>query len=234
MDLMDFDKNKKEEEIKLFFEDENVKIEKKGKEKIYYFKTKKGFKKYSDEVFCSLTESKILNSVEETKDYLKKSQDDGVEGIMLKILDAKYETGLRIGSMYKLKETKEDLDLVILGAEMGTGKRSGFYSSFIVGIKYLENDFLEIGKVASGIKEIGEEGISMSYLTKILKPLKIKEEKEIIYFRPEIIVQVRYQEIQKSTTYNSGFALRFPRLIMLRKDKGIDEINSIEDVKNLI
>ena len=158
---------------------------------------------------------------------------------MFKNLNASYKPGIRTGAMAKLKESKEDIDVVILAAEHGRGKRAGFYSSFFVGAKnddYTDDSdkFLNIGKVSSGIKEIGEDGHSMDNLTRLLKPLKIKEVKGITYFEPKIIIQVRYQEIQKSPSYNSGYALRFPRIISLREDKDTEEINSIEDIKSFI
>ena len=71
----------------------------------------------------------------------------------------------------------------------------------------------------------------MMKITELLKPLKLSEDKEVTTFEPKIIIQVRYQEIQRSTIYNSGFALRFPRIIMLREDKDLEEINSVEDVE---
>jgi len=164
---------------------------------------------------------------------------DKVEGLMFKSLKAPYSSGLRTGAMAKLKETKEDIDVVILGAEHGRGKRAGFYSSFIVAVKndeYMdeEDKYLEIGKVSSGIKEVSEDSHNMENLTSLLTPLKIKEIDGVTYFEPKIVLQVRYQEIQKSTTYKSGYALRFPRIISLREDKSIDEINSIEDIEHFI
>ena len=156
---------------------------------------------------------------------------------MVKNKNAPYKAGLRIGTMAKIKEMKEDLDLVILAAEHGKGKRAGFYSSFVVGVKNdnscrQEEAFLEVGKVASGIKEIGEIGATLSHLTSLLKPLTLKEEKNLTYFEPKIILQVRYQEIQKSPSSSSGYALRFPRIIELRTDKTLEEINSLNEVKN--
>jgi len=143
---------------------------------------------------------------------------------MFKSLTSGYSPGLRTGAMAKLKETKEDIDVAIVAAEYGKGKRAGYYSSFFVAVKnddYLDEDdkYLKIGKVSSGIQELGEDGHSMTNLTKLLDKLKTHEENNIVYFEPKIILQVRYQEIQKSTTYASGYALRFPRIISLREDK---------------
>ncbi len=152
---------------------------------------------------------------------------------MVKSLERSYQVGSRTGAMAKLKETKEDLDLVIVGAEHGKGKRAGFYSSFIVAVKD-DEEFLEVGKVSSGIKELGEDGASLKKLTSLLEPIKISEENNVIKFEPKVVIQVRYQEIQKSSLYSSGFALRFPRIISLRDDKNLDEINSVDDLTRFI
>ena len=134
--------------------------------------------------------------------------------------------------MLKIKPEERDLDLVITGAEYGTGKRSGWMSSFILSCKGKnKGEYLEIGKVGTGIKEKLEQGISFEELTKKLKPLITKEKGKSVEIKPKIIVSVTYQEIQKSPNYKSGFALRFPRFTSLRADKPLSEITTIEDVK---
>ena len=203
------------------------------------FRTKKAMKKYLNLMFFSPTSSIITDSEEEAGEFFASSIKEGVEGLMFKSLDASYKPGLRTGTMTKIKETKEDIDVVILGAEYGKGKRAGFYSSFFVGAKnddYADENhaYLEIGKVSSGIKELEGDGVSMENLMNVLKPLKINEKNGIIKFEPKIVIQVRYQEIQKSTTYNSGYALRFPRIISLREDKLLEEINTIGDIRNFL
>ena len=233
MNLTNFLNKEKKQEKKLIFEDENIEIFKNEDKKTYKIKSTKAFEKGYSSLPINLTKSKILKNTDEVESFLNKSLDEDVEGIMLKVLNSKYISGSRVESLYKVKKNKEDLDVVIVGAEWGSGKRAGFYSSFFVAIKKDENSFLEIGKVASGIKEISGD-ISMSNLTNLLNPLKIGEDENRINFKPKIIVQVRYQDIQKSVSYDSGFALRFPRIIALREDKLLDEINSLEDIKRLI
>jgi len=92
---------------------------------------------------------------------------------------------------------------------------------------------LEIGKVATGFKEKVEEGTSFEEMTDLLKPLIIEEKGKIVTVKPKIIIEVAYEEIQKSTEYSSGYALRFPRLVRLRIDRGADDAASLEDVENL-
>ena len=147
----------------------------------------------------------------------------------MKNLDSNYSPGRKVGNMVKMKPEERDLDLVITGGEYGTGKRSGWISSFILSCRD-GNKFLEIGKVGTGLKEKKEEGISFGELTEKIKPLITEEKGKNVKIKPKIIVSVTYQEIQKSPTYSSGFALRFPRFTALRPDKPLSEINSIKEI----
>jgi DNA ligase-1 len=231
-------KNEQNKNNGVLIDDDNVKITRINNDEIEFFiKTKEGLKKYQNLLFFGVTNSLVTDSDDEALKFFKKSINTGVEGLMFKTMNSNYQPGLRTGAMAKLKETKEDIDAVILGAEYGKGKRAGFYSSFIIGIRnadeYAEEEdlYLEIGKVSSGILELGNTGHSMENLTNLLKPLKVSEDKNIVRFKPKIVLQVRYQEIQKSTTYRSGYALRFPRIISLRDDKDLSEINSVSDIE---
>lgn len=236
MDLTAFTDNKKKEEYekKILIDNDEIYISKINESEIEIkIKKKSAIEKYKDLLFLSPTDLIVTDNDDKASEFFQKSIDEGVEGLMFKSLKSYYRPGVRAGSMAKLKETKEDLDVVIVAAEHGKGKRAGFYSSFYVAVKNdneEEKEYLEIGKVSSGIKEIGEDGATLENISKALTPLKILEEKGIVRFEPKIVIQVRYQEIQKSTSYDSGFALRFPRIIDLRVDKNLDEINTIEDV----
>lgn len=236
MDLTKFTQKTIEYKEEIIIDNEEIKIKKKGDKVIFLLKKKEAMLKYKDFMFFSPTNAIIAQTNEEAECFFQESLNEGVEGLMFKNLNSTYKPGMRAGSMAKLKETKEDIDVVIVGAEHGKGKRAGYYTSFFVAVKNDEfsndeDNFLIIGKVSSGIKELGEEGASMDKLTQLLKPIMIKEEKGVIWVEPKVVIQVRYQEIQKSTTYNSGFALRFPRIISLREDKPLEEINSIEDIE---
>ena len=92
------------------------------------------------------------------------------------------------------------------------------------------NKFVETGRMASGFTE--EE---LEDLTKILKPLIIEETGKIVKLKPEIVIEVAYEEIQQSPKYPSGYALRFPRLLRIRdpKDKGPKDANTLADVQKL-
>ena len=164
------------------------------------------------------------------KDAIKK----GHEGLMFKSLDAKYKPGRYVGYMAKLKDVMDALDLVIVKTEWGEGKRASWLTSYTVACKN-QGELAEVGKVSTGLKEKPEKGEveSFEYMTKELKKLKISEKGKEIVVKPRIVVEVSYEEIQKSPTYSSGYALRFPRILRVRSDKPVSEISTIDTVKKL-
>lgn len=178
-----------------------------------------------------LADQIITNKEEEVEEFYKKALDEGQEGLMGKNLQANYKPGSRIGHAVKLKPEDNDFDLVITGAEYGTGKRAGWLTSFDVSCKDENNELLEIGKVSTGLKEKTEQGLSFKELTKKLKPLINEEHGKHIQVQPKIVVTVQYQNIQTSPTYTSGYALRFPRIKQLRPDRGIDDIATLNEIK---
>ena len=173
----------------------------------------------------------ITSDENEVKKFYKEALDSGNEGLMIKKLDAPYKPGARVGFMVKLKETKENLDLVIVKAEWGEGKRSKWLSSYTLACRK-GDEFLEIGKASTGLKEKREEGLSFAEVTDLLKPLIIKEESKEVTLKPKVVIEVGYEEIQKSPTYSSGYALRFPRIIQLRQDRAPEDISTLKIVEN--
>ncbi len=182
--------------------------------------------------------SKLLktSSVDEAESFYKKSLDAGNEGLMFKNLEGVYKPGSRVGHMVKLKPVMDSLDLVIVGAEWGTGKRSGWLTSFTVACVDEKNSFLEVGKFGTGIKEKeegkeSEDAITFEEITEILEPLVLEEDGRQVRLKPEVVVEVKFEEIQKSPTYDSGYALRFPRFVRLRDDRASDEASSLRMVE---
>ena len=178
----------------------------------------------------------ITNSETEAEKFYKKALKNHQEGAMFKNLKARYQPGKRVGHMLKIKPETRDLDLVITGAEYGTGKRFGWLSSFILSCRDSKNSkFLEIGKVGTGIKEKATEKsspeISFHELTEKLKPYFIEEHGKSVKIKPRIVVSVTYQEIQHSPNYNSGFALRFPRFTALRPDKSPNDVSTLKEIE---
>ncbi len=194
---------------------------------------KKIIKNHPYRIICA--KQIITDSEKKAEEFYKKALADNQEGVMMKSLSAAYQPGSRVGHMLKIKPEERDFDLVITGAEYGTGKRSGWLSSFILScFDKKTGRFLEIGKVGTGIKEKGvkgQENLTFERLTKILTPLITEEKGKTVKIKPKIIVSVTYQEIQKSPNYSSGFALRFPRVTALRPDKPLSEITTLDEVK---
>ncbi len=173
----------------------------------------------------------VSDSEEDIDKFYKKALAEGEEGIMLKKLDAPYKPGARVGYGVKLKPGENDFDLVIVKAEYGTGKRAGWLTSYTVACRDEHGNLLEIGKVSTGLKEKEEEGLSFMEITKRLKPLITEEKGREVSVKPKLIVTVTYQNIQKSPTYSSGYALRFPRFTRLRPDRSASDIATLPEIE---
>jgi DNA ligase-1 len=181
-----------------------------------------------------LIEQLITSTVKEAEKYYKESLAMGNEGIMVKNLQGIYKPGSRVGYGVKVKPVMETLDLVIVGGEYGEGKRSKWLASFIVACRDPDSgDLKEIGRVGTGIKEKDEEGTSFNILTELLKPSIISEKGKIVRVKPEIVIEVNYEEIQKSPKYSSGYALRFPRFVRLREDRDVEDVSDLSLVQGL-
>ncbi len=177
-----------------------------------------------------LAENIVTDDEKKAEAFYKKALKDGMEGIVMKSINSRYQPGARVDTWVKFKPVQDPLDLVITGAEYGKGKRAGWFSSFILSCRH-EGKFLEIGKVGTGVKEKSDQGLSFEELTNLIKPLIIKQKDTEVSIKPKIIVEVAYQEIQISPTYSSGYALRFPRIVKLREDRGIHDIYSLDEIK---
>jgi DNA ligase-1 len=174
-----------------------------------------------------LAEQLVTGSESEANEFFEKSLSNKQEGLIAKNLKAKYKPGSRVGYMLKLKPVAETLDLVIVGAEWGEGKRSNWLSSFQLACRS-EKGLLPIGKMATGLTDAQFEEI-----TATLKPLITHQSGRKVKLKPKLVVEVGYQEIQRSPTYKSGFALRFPKLIRIREDKGINDADTLGRVNEL-
>ncbi|NPA86092.1 MAG: ATP-dependent DNA ligase [bacterium] len=176
-----------------------------------------------------LAKKLVTGNVDEIEQFYYEAISLGHEGLMLKNLRSIYIPGKRVGMWYKLKPTLEPLDLVIIEAEWGEGKRARWLATYYVAARDEKTGrFLCVGKVGSGLTEQ-----QLEELTRLLKELIIKEEGKKVVVRPKIVVEVDYQEIQKSPKYESGFALRFPRIRRIRYDKGPEDADTLERVRQL-
>lgn len=168
-------------------------------------------------------------NLSEAEKFYKNALDSGQEGVMVKNLEAPYQPGKRVGYMYKVKPEKESLDLVITGAEWGQGRRANWLATFLLSARDPETgEFLEIGKMGTGLTDS-----QFKEMTEKLKPLIYQEKGNAAKIKPKIVVEVGYQELQKSPNYSSGFALRFPRLIQIREDKSVEEAETVKRIEML-
>ncbi len=169
----------------------------------------------------------ITSDEKKAEDFFNKALSEKQEGVMIKSLKARYQPGKRVGYGVKLKPGLESFDLVIVGAEWGQGKRNKFLSSYLLACKHpKKEEFLTIGKLSSGPTEEQYEEI-----TRLLKPLILKTKGREVIVKPQVIVEVNYQEIQESPKYSSGFALRFPTLKQVRYEKSLNEVDDLNKVK---
>lgn len=175
-----------------------------------------------------------INSETEAEAFYQESLSVGNEGVMIKDLEGLYQPGGRVSAWIKMKPIMEELDLVIVAAEWGNGKRSAWLTSFTLACRNESGDFYEIGRVGTGLKEEeSEDSVSFPQLTKLLKPLIIAKKGKNVRVQPQVVIMVAYEEIQKSPTYTSGYALRFPRVLALRPDRSTADIASYDDVLDL-
>lgn len=181
-----------------------------------------------------LTEKIITSNEKEAEKFFKKSVKEGYEGIMAKNLESTYRPGRYVNGWMKIKRILDPLDLVIIKAEYGEGKRAGWLTSFTIACKD-KNNLLELGKVSTGVKEKAS-GLTYNELTKMLKPLILEKKGKEVTVEPRIIIEVAYEEIQESQSYSSGYGLRFPRVLRLRIDektlKEIDDLNKVIRIYN--
>jgi len=176
-----------------------------------------------------VAEQVVTDDPKEAEKLYTKALKMGHEGIMVKNLQSPYTPGSRVKHMNKIKPVKETLDLAIIGAIWGEGRRSKWLGSFILGARDQESgEFLSIGKVATGLTDE-----NLEELTQRLKPLIEKEHVRVVEIKPDLVLEVEYEEIQKSPTYDSGFALRFPRVKTIRDDKAASDADTIERVSRL-
>jgi DNA ligase-1 len=153
--------------------------------------------------------------------------EDGHEGIMLKDPDSVYSPGRRGKHWRKRKPDVETLDLVVTGAEWGEGRRAELLGTFEVSVR-TGDGYLPVGNVATGITDA-----ELETLTERLESHVRSEDGTTVDIEPTVVFEVGYEELQASSTYESGYALRFPRFLGVREDKNPDDADSLERVERL-
>ncbi|HEY4084724.1 MAG TPA: ATP-dependent DNA ligase [Bryobacteraceae bacterium] len=162
-------------------------------------------------------------------EFLRASLDHGHEGIMAKRTSSPYAAGARGQSWLKIKKV-HTLDLVILAAEWGSGRREGWLSNLHLGARDTANGgFAMLGKTFKGLTDE-----MLRWQTEELLKLEVSRDRYTVHVQPKIVVEIAYSDIQVSPRYKSGFALRFARVKRYRTDKTPDEADTFETVLKLL
>lgn len=160
--------------------------------------------------------------------FLARAIRAGHEGIMAKSLDATYQAGNRGADWLKIKPT-HTLDLVILAAEWGSGRRTGKLSNLHLGARDAANGtFVMLGKTFKGLTDS-----MLAWQTDALLAREIGREGNTVHVRPEVVVEVAFNELQRSSQYPGGLALRFARVKRYREDKNACDADTIETVRGI-
>lgn len=151
----------------------------------------------------------------------------GNEGLMLKRADSRYEAGRRGSAWRKVKRAFATLDVVITRAERGHGKRAGVLSDYTFAV-WGDGGLVEIGRAYSGLTDAEIEALTVR-----LETLTLQQSGPYHLVKPEVVLEVAFDGLQRSTRHDSGYALRFPRIARLRDDKPAREADTLATVKAL-
>jgi DNA ligase-1 len=159
--------------------------------------------------------------------FYSEATSKGYEGIMVKDLNAPYESGKRSISWAKYKPPRIELDVVITGARYGDGKRSHVFASFDIAVSDSDGGYISIGSLGTGFADR-----DFMSLTQQLKPLVSRFEKGTHIIPPRIVLQITGDLV--TTNEQGRYGIRFPRMTRIRNDKNVSEINNIDDVKEMM
>jgi DNA ligase-1 len=170
---------------------------------------------------------KITGDRSEAEVFLREALAAGHEGLMAKALDSPYMPGNRGKLWFKIKPA-ETVDCVITAADRGSGRRRGWLSNYHLAVADGAGGFAPVGKTFKGLtdKEFTE-------MTARLKELQVADDGYTVTVRPEVVVEVAYNEIQRSPQYSSGFALRFARITRIRDDKNVEQATTLTELQSL-
>lgn len=170
----------------------------------------------------------VTHDLTKGEKFLEQSINEGHEGLMAKSLTSKYSPGVRGKAWLKIKKAIT-IDLVIVAADWGYGRRHDWLSNYhLAAWDDPSGEFLMVGKTFKGLTD--EEFESM---TARLLSLKIHEDRGTVYVEPKVVVEVAFNEIQRSPHYRSGMALRFARITRIRDDKSPHEASTIKELRNI-
>jgi DNA ligase-1 len=164
----------------------------------------------------------------EARHFMEGALTQGHEGVMAKAVDAPYEAGRRGGAWLKIKEANT-LDLVVLAAEWGSGRRRGWLSNLHLGARDpATGGFVMLGKTFKGLADA-----TLEWQTAQFQQRETRREGNVVYLRPEIVVEIAFNEVQQSSQYPGGLALRFARVKRYREDKRPEEADTIDAVRRI-
>jgi DNA ligase-1 len=159
-------------------------------------------------------------------DFVAEALARGHEGVMAKDLASPYAAGRRGAAWLKVKQART-LDLVVLAAEWGHGRRQGWLSNLHLGARDPGHDaFVMLGKTFKGMTDQ-----MLAWQTETLQSLAIGQDGHVVHVRPELVVEIAFNEIQQSPVYPGGLALRFARVKRYRTDKRATDADTIETVR---
>ncbi len=174
-----------------------------------------------------LAARQIVSDKSAAEAFLTQSIAAGHEGVMAKALNSPYMPGNRGKLWFKVKPA-ETIDCVIVAADRGSGRRRGWLSNYHLAVADNTGGYAPVGKTFKGLTD--KQFIEM---TARLQTLQLDDDGYTVAVRPEIVVEVTYNEIQRSPQYSSGFALRFARITRIRDDKGPAQINTLAELQAL-
>ncbi|WP_020123341.1 ATP-dependent DNA ligase [Streptomyces canus] len=156
------------------------------------------------------------------EEFLAETLERGHEGVVVKSLDAPYSAGRRGASWLKVKPV-HTLDLVVLAAEWGHGRRTGKLSNLHLGARTADGGFAMLGKTFKGMTDA-----MLTWQTGRLQELAVDSSGHVVSVRPELVVEIAYDGLQRSTRYPAGVTLRFARVVRYREDKRPEEADTVE------
>jgi DNA ligase-1 len=152
----------------------------------------------------------------------------GHEGVVVKAADAPYEAGRRGSGWIKVKPV-HTLDLVVLAVEWGSGRRTGWLSNIHLGARDPGGGFVMLGKTFKGMTDE-----MLAWQTERFLELETRREGHVVHVRPEQVVEIAYDGLQRSNRYPGGLALRFARVVRYRDDKIPDEADTIQPLRDML
>ena len=177
-----------------------------------------------------LAPSRVGSSVDDIEAAFAKAREDGNEGLIAKALNSTYTPGRRGKTWLKLKRALATLDVVVTAVERGHGRRRDVLSDYTFAVRASEEDptLLDVGKAYNGLTDA-----EILAMTERFKAITIEQLGRYHVVRPEVVIEVTFDIVQRSNRHAAGFALRFPRIVRVRDDKPVNEIDTLARVREL-